>query len=267
MSQSSALSSTNAEKVVDLSINEQVARITLQNGKRHNTLTLPLLEQLNECFKIVAQNSTLKAVELRAEGKSFSTGGDLKGFSENLHQIEEYSHTLVGLLNDTMMRMFRLPIPIITKIHGPVTGGSFGLVLASDLIAMADDAFFAPYYVDVGFAPDGGWSVIFPERVGVHKAKSIQLLNQHIDSNTAVQLNIVDVVTSAESLENTITGWTNSVLSKVDHAVHCTKQTILSEEKLKEYENALEKERRNFIRLITTEKAQAGMAKFLQKFS
>lgn len=267
MNQTSTLSQTNVNDSVGLTIEGEVAYITLQNGERHNTLTFPLLEQLNERLKQTEETKELKALVLEAEGRSFSTGGDLRGFSENLHQIETYAHGLVGLLNEAMMRMFRLPIPIIAKIHGPVTGGSFGLVLASDLIVMADTAFFAPYYVDVGFSPDGGWAAILPEIIGEKAAKSIQLLNQQISAEQALELGIVDKITTKENLHNVISQWTTAIQSKVALSVRQTKYAILTEEKLTRYEMALEKERRDFITLIKTQDAQTGMKNFLKQFS
>ncbi|MFX5937574.1 enoyl-CoA hydratase/isomerase family protein, partial [Acinetobacter baumannii] len=81
-----------------------------------------------------------------------------------------YAAALIGALTAVILRLLDLPCPLITALAGPVTGGSCGLVFTADLVVMGPRAFIQPYYVDVGFAPDGGWTALLPERIGPARA-------------------------------------------------------------------------------------------------
>ncbi|MFL0810634.1 MAG: enoyl-CoA hydratase/isomerase family protein [Agarilytica sp.] len=256
---------TAVEQLVGLTFDSGVAYIRLQTPKRHNTLTLPLLEQLLECFQIVAKEKHLTCIVLHAQGKSFSTGGDITAFIANEDNLENYSHSLVGLLNQTILAMLKISSPIVTRVQGPVTGGSIGLVLASDLVVMAKSAFIAPYYVDVGFAPDGGWTALLPNIISRRKALEIQLLNKHITAQEAQELQIVHAVCAEQDLDTQINTWVDTLKTKVPQSLTITKTLIQDASYIKTIEDALEQERQAFIHCISQPEALAGMKQFTSK--
>ncbi|MFL0801706.1 MAG: enoyl-CoA hydratase/isomerase family protein [Agarilytica sp.] len=257
----------NNEELVKLELSDDIATITLNNPGRHNSLTIDLLKQLNERLEKLTRNNAVKILILQAEGRSFSTGGDIKAFYAHADTILDYSQEIVGLLNQSILHMLRLPVPILTKIQGPVTGGSFGFVLASDLVVMDDSAFFAPYYVDVGFAPDGGWSAILPDRIGHNRAKAIQLLNTRIDSATALEWGLVTATCNNSALDSQINTWITTLREKVEQSLVATKQGINTAALIERYQRGLEEERQAFIKLASTPEAKQGMENFLSQFS
>jgi hypothetical protein len=93
-----------------------------------------------------------------------------------------YADHVVGGLNRAILRLAALPCPVIAQVQGALTGGALGLVLAADLVAMDRAAFIQPYYVRVGFAPDGGWTAMLPARIGARRARAIQLLNTRLSA-------------------------------------------------------------------------------------
>ncbi|NUM48670.1 MAG: enoyl-CoA hydratase/isomerase family protein, partial [Anaerolineales bacterium] len=131
-----------------------LAALTLNRPERHNSLIPELLEDLLAAFETLRAQPDIRAVVLQANGRSFSTGGDLQGFADHLlphpqplsrgergvGALEEYSHRIVGLLNQVILTMLDFPLPIITAVHGIVTGGSLGLVLASDVVLVSEGA-------------------------------------------------------------------------------------------------------------------------------
>ncbi len=255
------------EGLVNLKVCDDIAYITLNNPNRHNSLTIPLLKTFNEYLESLYAHDTVKIVVLQAEGRSFSTGGDINAFNVHVDTIHDYSQEIVGLLNQSIIHMLCLPTPILTKIQGPVTGGSFGFVLASDLVVMDDSAFFAPYYVDVGFAPDGGWSAILPDRIGHHRAKAIQLLNSRIDAESACEWGLVTATCDSDALDTQIDTWVETLRGKINQSLVATKQRVNTPELIERYKTSLEDERKMFIKLVGTQEAKRGMEKFLSQFS
>ena len=253
----------SAEPLVLFDIADGVARITLNRPQRHNSLVPELVAALNSALSEVRKHD-LAALVLAGAGKSFSTGGDVAAF----HAVPRgkrraYAEVLVGGLHEAILTLLDMPMPVITRVHGPVTGGSLGLVLAADLVAIASSAFIAPYYVDVGFSPDGGWTALLPERIGAARAREIQILNRHISADAAVAYGIATEATAAKQLDEVIESWIATLHAKVRGSVRATRELLAPPERRAEVEGRLRRELDRFLDQIETEEADAGMAKFL----
>ena len=112
----------------------------------------------------------------------------------------QYADEIVGLLNETMVTMMRLPQPIVGAVHGPVTGGSLGLVLACDIVLVSPEASFTPWYGPVGFAPDGGWTAILPAMLGQDRVDAILADNRSITAAEAVAWGVAYDMVSGEMI-------------------------------------------------------------------
>lgn len=244
-----------------LDIADGVARLTLNRPDRHNSLVPALLDSLNTDLDHIAGHREIRAVVLQASGRSFSTGGDVAGFhAVPRGQRRAYAEGLVGSLNRAILALLRLPMPVIGRIHGPLTGGSLGLLLACDLAAITPQAFIQPYYVQVGFSPDGGWSAMLPARIGTQRAREIQLLNRRVSAQEALQLGLVTACVEAEALDATIEGWLEKVKSMQPGSIASTKALLAAD-----CTAGLEAELHSFLDLIDGDEAEAGMSRFLSR--
>jgi 2-(1,2-epoxy-1,2-dihydrophenyl)acetyl-CoA isomerase len=244
-----------------LDIADGVARLTLNRPERHNSLVPALLDSLNADLDRIAGDRTLRAVVLQASGRSFSTGGDVAGFQAVPRgQRRAYAQGLVGSLNRAILTLLRLPVPVIGRIHGPLTGGSLGLLLACDLAAITSQAFIQPYYAQVGFSPDGGWTAMLPARIGTQRAREIQLLNQRVSAQEALQLGLVTACVDADALDATIEGWLEKLKNMQPASIASTKALLAAD-----CAAGLEAELRNFLDLIDREDTEAGMTRFLNR--
>jgi 2-(1,2-epoxy-1,2-dihydrophenyl)acetyl-CoA isomerase len=201
-------------------------------------------------------------VVLAAEGRSFSTGGDVRRFWDERDRLADYATEVVGLLNEVMVGMMRLRQPIVAAVHGPVTGGSLGLVLAADLVLVGPDASFTPWYGPVGFAPDGGWTALLPEVIGRQRAGHVLLTNAAISAREAVEwglaARLVEGDVRAEAL-GVAAGIAGQAVRTIGHMKARLRDDLV------DIAARLEDERRRFVRQIVTEEALAGMARFLEE--
>lgn len=244
-----------------LDIAEGVARLTLNRPERHNSLVPALLDSLNADLDRIAGDRSIRAVVLQASGRSFSTGGDVGGFhAVPRDQRRTYAEGLVGSLNRAILALLRLPVPVIGRVHGPLTGGSLGLLLACDLAAITPQAFIQPYYAQVGFGPDGGWTAMLPAHIGARRAREIQLLNQRISAQEALQLGLVTACVEADALDATIEGWLEKLKTMQPGSIASTKALLATQ-----CAAGLEAELRNFLELIDGDEAEAGMTRFLNR--
>ena len=242
---------------------ESVAVLTLNRPERHNSLIPELLEALLQQLEKVEANSDARAAVLQANGRSFSTGGDVGGFMAHLDTLESYALRIVGLLNQTILSLLTLPVPVVTAVQGIVTGGSMGLVLASDLVLVAPEASFTPYYSVVGFSPDGGWTALLPAIIGTKRAAAILMQNRGIAADEAQEWGLADRVVNGERIRQEALLAAQDIADKKPGSVQHTKRLLLAG--LGDVAGRLEQERIRFGQQIITPEAQAGMAAFLDR--
>jgi 2-(1,2-epoxy-1,2-dihydrophenyl)acetyl-CoA isomerase len=233
-----------------------VATVTLNRPDRCNALTGELLDAIHAALDRLEDPC---AVVLRAEGRHFSTGGDVARFAEAVAagNGRAYAERVVGGLNRAILRLAALPCPVIAQVQGALTGGALGLVLAADLVAMDRTAFIQPYYVQVGFAPDGGWTAMLPARIGVARAREIQLLNTRLSADDALRLNLAQSVSDDPGA--VVDNWLARLADHDAGAIAATKRLLAPAD----LEAGLEAERRAFLARIDTPDVRAGMQRFL----
>src|SRR5690554_2426753 len=114
----------NPHDPVLLSIENGIARLTLNRPERHNSLVPELVESLNQAID-QATRANPKVLVLDANGQSFSTGGDVQGLFDTPFDLRHgYARKLVGGLHDAILALIGMPCPTIAVVQGMVTGGS-----------------------------------------------------------------------------------------------------------------------------------------------
>jgi len=245
---------------------EQVGSIsilTLNRPERHNSLIPEFLEALLARIDDAQARPVLRAVVLQANGRSFSTGGDVVGFYEHLDTIESYARQIVGLLNQAILSLLNLPVPVIAAVHGIVTGGSLGLVLASDIVLVAPEASFTPYYSVVGFSPDGGWTAMLPAIIGWKRTAAILQLNKRISAEQAQAWGLADSVVDGSQIRQEALTKAQDLAAKKRGSIQHTKRLLMDGQG--DLAGRLELERMHFVQQILTPEAKKGMAAFLNR--
>jgi 2-(1,2-epoxy-1,2-dihydrophenyl)acetyl-CoA isomerase len=239
----------------------ELAVLTLNRPERHNSLIPALLSELLDGLEAIRERSDLRVVILQANGKSFSTGGDVRAFYDNLHDLESYANLIVSMLNQVILAMFDLRIPIIAAIRGIVTGGSLGMVLASDIVLVTPQASFAPFYSVVGFSPDGGWSALLPSLIGPKRVSEIIMLNKVVTAENAVDWGLASRIVAQEDIDKEARQTAQKISGMCAQSIRQTKRLLLST--YGDIPTRLEQERYQFVKQVMTVEAREGMARFL----
>ncbi|MEX2542349.1 MAG: enoyl-CoA hydratase/isomerase family protein [Trueperaceae bacterium] len=239
----------------------QVATLTLNRPERHNSLVPELLEAMLDALAGLAAYPDLRAVVLQANGPSFSTGGDVRRFHDQLGTIEEYAGRIVGLLNRVVLAMISFPVPVVSAVQGMVTGGSLGLVVASDIVLLGPRASFTPYYGVVGFSPDGGWTALLPALIGPRRAAEALLLNRTIGAEEAVLWGLATRLVEEQALRQEAQVVAAAIAGMQRGSVRRSK-TLLAEA-MQGAAAGLRREYEHFLEQIVSPEARLGMADFL----
>lgn len=246
-------------------VQESVAFVTLNRSGRRNALVPELLDALTAALEGLPTDG-LCAVVLEGAGATFSSGGDLGAFAARTgEELRLYAREVVGGLNRAVLALLRLPVPVVTRVQGFVTGGSAGFLFAADLVVMADDAYVAPYYVEVGFAPDGGWTVLLPELIGHARAGRIQYLNRPVTAGEAMELGLAHQIAPVDGLDAAVEAVLHGLRRKSPRSLRATKALLTPPERLARIEAGLAAELEAFVTAITAPETADRMAQFLAR--
>lgn len=238
-----------------------VATLTLNRPERHNALVPALLHELLQHLETLHRTPP-EVLLLQAAGRSFSTGGDVSGFYQTPRaQRHSYSQAVVGALHQAILQLLGLPCPTVVLVHGTVTGGSLGLVLACDIAIGTPQASFTPWYTRVGFSPDGGWTTLLSERLGRSRALEIQLRNRKVDAASALQLGLLHELVDSASLASAAHACLADLAQALPGSVRHTLAQLRPD--LQTVAAGLAREQQHFLEQIVTDEADAGMQTFL----
>src|SRR5204863_524388 len=110
-----------------------------------------------------ASDSDIRALLVRAEGPTFSHGGDILDFIDT--DFNSW-RTFIGETHHAYRAIEALQIPTVVAVRGAAFGGAFELALACDFIVAAENCTFRSLEASVGSAPVAGAVQRLAERAG-----------------------------------------------------------------------------------------------------
>jgi enoyl-CoA hydratase/carnithine racemase len=132
---------------------EGVAILTLNRPESRNSLSEAMLEALNDMLTAIAQDDTVRALIIAANGLAYSAGHDLKEISRHRSGADRgraYFGHLIATCSTMMQQIVKLPQPVIAAVQGTATAAGCQLVASCDLAVASSAAKFATPGVDIG---------------------------------------------------------------------------------------------------------------------
>jgi 2-(1,2-epoxy-1,2-dihydrophenyl)acetyl-CoA isomerase len=179
---------------------EGVMTIELNRPDSLNAWDQALGEELLAAVREAASDAEVRAVVVTGAGRAFSSGADLKaGFEPTPGGAPDVRTRLTQRYHPIITGIRRMPKPVVAAVNGPAVGIGCSLALACDLVLAAESAYFLLAFVNIGLVPDGGSSVLLPERVGFARAAEMAMLGERVPAAQALEWGLVNrVVPDAE---------------------------------------------------------------------
>jgi len=180
----------------------KVAVITLNRPERANAQTMELLDDLDAAWTRAASDDEVRVIVLRANGKHFSSGHDLKSGMATPEKITlEWIYKLEARRYlEYSLRWRNVPKPSIAAVQGKCIAGGLLLCWPCDLIVAAENAEFSDPVVFMGI---GGveyhghtWEL------GPRKAKEILFTGRAVTAREAEQTGMVNRVVPLAELDS-----------------------------------------------------------------
>ncbi|WP_337004647.1 MULTISPECIES: enoyl-CoA hydratase/isomerase family protein [unclassified Microbacterium] len=152
--------------MIDLTIADDVATIVLNAPAKLNALDEQALDEVAAAYE-AAEAAGVRALVLRGEGRAFCAGRDISGVDPRDDDVLGF---LGGLVTPLLQRMARFPAPTFAVAHGACLGVGLGLLIATDVVYVAESAKIGSPFAALGATLDSGGHALFLERLGAHKA-------------------------------------------------------------------------------------------------
>ncbi|MES5817705.1 enoyl-CoA hydratase [Streptomyces sp. RG80] len=182
-------------------VEDRIATLTLNRPEVANAQNMALLDELDTAWTRAAQDEEVKVIVLRAEGKHFSAGHDLKDRwpAPNEITLEWIYGAETRRYLEYTLRWRNVPKPSIAAVQGRCIAGGLMLCWPCDLIVAAEDALFSDPVVTMGI---GGveyhghtWEL------GPRKAKEILFTGRPLTAEEAEKVGMVNRVVPREELD------------------------------------------------------------------
>jgi enoyl-CoA hydratase len=172
-----------------------VGVIELSRPEKSNALSRSAFQTIGAAMDAFEQaDSAVRAVLVCAQGKHFSTGGDLEEAKAMMREPAVLD-AFLQLVNETLQRLEGSPLPVVVACQGLSLAGGLELALSCDVIFAASDARMGDQHVQYGLVPAWGGSQRLPRLIGIHRALDLMYSGRWIDAATAQQWGIVSYVT------------------------------------------------------------------------
>src|SRR3954449_5618912 len=196
-------------------VQDGVARLTLNRPDRRNALSRELLSRLDDTLSALADDSAVRVLVLAGAGPAFCAGHDL---GEMVGGGEEEYRELFALCSRVMLRLRRLPQPVIARVHGAATAAGCQLVAACDLALASAEATFATPGVKIGLFCTTPM-VPLVRAVPPKAALEMLLTGTPISAERALELGLINHVVPPDELDAAVGGLVAAILAVSPQAI------------------------------------------------
>lgn len=151
--------------MIDLTIADDVAHVTLNAPAKLNAVDEQALRDLGAAY-YEAETAGVRALVLRGEGRAFCAGRDISGVDPRDDDVMGY---LGGMVTPLLRRMSAFPAPTFAAAHGACLGVGLGLLIATDVVYVAESAKIGSPFAALGATLDSGGHALFVDRLGAHR--------------------------------------------------------------------------------------------------
>jgi methylglutaconyl-CoA hydratase len=252
-----------ADSTVLLSIDNQVARITLNRPDKRNALNDKLVAALKEALREAGINDQVRCIVITGAGTDFCSGADLSALEKisraSVTENSDDAHALMDLFS----QIRTVSVPVIAAVRGRALAGGCGLASACDLVLAAKSARFGYPEVKIGFVPAMVMAIL---RRNVSEKRAFELITRgaEISADQAKEFGIVNQVFADEDFEAGVNDYVAGFGKLSASAVALTKALLYQMDGM-EFRDALAAGADANVIARMTKDCQQGIARFLQK--
>ena len=176
--------------------------LTLNRPGAMNAINDEMIAGLDAGLDAADDDRSLRCIVIRAEGRAFCAGADLKAVREKTARgdMDDYIERLFATFN----RIEAFPRPVIAAVNGLALAGGLELVLCCDLVVAAESAKLGDAHANYGLIPGGGGSVRLPRKIGPARAKYLMYTGEFWPAAKLERVGLVNQVVADDALDDAV---------------------------------------------------------------
>jgi methylglutaconyl-CoA hydratase len=200
--------------------------LTLDRPALHNAFNDELIAKITKAIEEFGASPSVRVIVLRANGPSFSAGGDLNWMKRAATYTAEENLRDARAGANMFLAVSRCPKAVIARVHGRALGGGSGLVACCDMAVAVESAEFGFPEVKLGLIP-GIISPFLISRIGVANAREYFLTGERFSAMRAKEIGLLQRVVADESaMDAVIERWIAELRTSSPAAVAAAKKLI-----------------------------------------
>ncbi len=240
---------------------DNIALVTIDRPEALNALNSTVITELEQVVTALENDSTVRAMILTGEGRSFVAGADIgEQCPLDLDGGRRWGQRGSALFR----RMERLEFPTIAAVNGFALGGGCELAMSCDIILASEKAKFGQPEVGLGITPGFSGTQRLPRRVGVAKAKELIFSGRMGKADEAERIGLVNAVYAPEALLDGAMEMARSFAKNAPIAVKYAKACI-DRGMQTDIDSGIACENELFAMCFATADQKEGMGAFLEK--
>lgn len=196
--------------------------IRIARPDKKNALTRAMYAAMAEGLREAARSPAVRVVLLTGGADCFTSGNDVADFKARGDQPAD----VPSPAREFLAALRECPKPVVAAVAGYAIGIGTTLLLHCDFVYAADTAVFRMPFVDLGLCPEGGSSLVVPQRAGQLLANELLMLGEAFTPETAVRAGIANAVVPLAELFHTAEGVARRLAAKPPAALAATKRLL-----------------------------------------
>jgi 2-(1,2-epoxy-1,2-dihydrophenyl)acetyl-CoA isomerase len=206
--------------------------IFLNKPETRNALDLELVQSFTNAIIEAEKDEACKLIIITGEGKSFSSGGNIKDMKNKTDMFSGDSfklrHNYEWGIQQIPRIMERIEKPILAAVNGAAIGAGCDLACMSDLRYGSEHAKFGETFAKIGLVPGDGGPYFLSRVVGFSKAMEMALTCEIVDAQKALKIGLLnDVFEGPDLIENVVLK-AYEILKQSPEAIRLTKKAYKS---------------------------------------
>jgi methylglutaconyl-CoA hydratase len=240
-------------------VDDGIARITLNRPEKRNALNAELIAELKQAFREV----DARVIVLSGAGKDFCSGADLAALERVstagvLDNMEDARH-----MAELFLQIRNHPRPVIAAVEGRALAGGCGLATACDIVIASDTAQFGYPEVNIGFIPAMVMAIL---RRSVSEKAAFELIvsGEPITAARALELGVIQRIYPNASFAGDVTAFAAKLAAKSTSALSLSKRLLYHMDSMS-FDAALEAGVQANAIARMTDDCRHGVERFLKK--
>jgi enoyl-CoA hydratase len=247
--------------LVEVAVENGVARVTLNRPEALNSLSVALLGELDAAAARIEREPEIRAAIVTGAGRAFAAGADI----EEIARLDRASGVTFARRGQAVFsRLENLEKPVVAAVNGFALGGGCELAMACHVRFASTKAKFGQPEVKLGILPGFGGTQRLPRLVGRGKAIELTLHGGHVSAEEALRIGLVNEVVEPDELLPRCQKWLSDCFANGPRALAASLRAI-RDGLDRPLPAALDLEAQIFGELCGTPEMKEGTAAFLGK--